>query len=52
MSTEKAVPKKDSSVFAISMAATLAVVAWGIASPATFEKASNGLFAILIKNFG
>ena len=34
------------------MAATLAVVAWGIASPATFEKASNGLFAILIKNFG
>lgn len=52
MSTERIVPKKDSSVFAISMAATLAVVAWGIASPATFEKASNGLFAILIKNFG
>jgi glycine betaine transporter len=39
-------------VFVISLAITFAVVAWGWLAPANFEAASNGLFNVLIEDFG
>ena len=44
--------KKDNKVYYISLVVVFAIVGWGIAAPANFGNAANGVFNFLVDKFG